>query len=158
MADDNPTGGGKEKMLATLTKKYGPLPVWGWLVILVAIVAVVLYQRRGKSAANTGATDLNASGTSLEELTSRGGGMGGWGGGDTYNITYPVPQPAPNPGPTPPGPIRHMPRRDGPPRFPTPQDPGGEIRLPPRRRTTTVTTDPTPGGRRMSGPAMWIPR
>lgn len=74
MATPPPSSGGK----LSLTKKIGPLPMWGW--IAVAVVGVILYRKLSGSssstAAQTGATSTNAT-VPTETVTTAAGTYSG---------------------------------------------------------------------------------
>jgi hypothetical protein len=59
-----------EKKGSGLTKKYGPLPVWGWLV--VGIVAFYLY-KKGSSTSTTGTTSTAGTTPTTASVTLPGG-------------------------------------------------------------------------------------
>lgn len=84
-----------------LSKKYGPLPFWAWVAIVLALGAgYVIYKRRQSTAQNTSTsatgtdttgntTDTGAPGSSSGDTTPQTGGdgsneAGGYGGGSNF--------------------------------------------------------------------------
>lgn len=77
------------KWTATLTKKLGPLPVWGWGVIAGVVILVgYYYYSNNKKAANAGEADVVISSDDL--FKSIAGGSGGVGGSGGATSTEPV--------------------------------------------------------------------
>lgn len=76
--DDNPVSGAVGGLKGTLKKRYGPLPGWGWaLVIGGGLTAVFLLRRPKAGSASQSAVAARVPGASL----AGGGGSGGTGGG-----------------------------------------------------------------------------
>lgn len=79
MPETEETGTG---IKGTLTKRYGPLPAWGWGAVVIGgvVVFIVIRKRMGSAA---GATGTQQQGIGFGPGGGAGGGAGGGGAGGT---------------------------------------------------------------------------
>lgn len=83
-----------------LAKRVGPLPVWGWGVVVVAgVVVLVLARRRGSSGGADTGDPMRSSGSAVTGGSKPTGGGGGAGSGTGSLGVSPIPTPA-IPGPS----------------------------------------------------------
>ena len=74
-----------------LTRKAGPLPVWGWVVVVVG--GYLIYRRlsgKSSSSAGTAGSATGASGSGYYPFPGSGGASGGGGGGNPDLGTQPT--------------------------------------------------------------------
>ncbi len=109
----------------TLTKRVGPLPIWGWGAVVIGGVGVFLIMRRRSSSTATAQPDLGSS--SAGGGGAGGGSGGGAGGGNGGGGDSAVPPAGDHTNPTPTA-------------TPTQPDGGGAPTAPPRPLTEAEQT------------------